>query len=63
MRRHIRDVRRTFLAEGVEVLHMDHLGNGHIRFTTDAGPFVIGSTPSDHRWHQKFKSHIRRSKK
>ena len=63
MRRHIRDIQRTFVSEGIDVVQVDHLGNGHIRFTTNIGPFVVGSTPSDHRWQHKFKSHIRRSKR
>jgi hypothetical protein len=60
MNKRIRDIRRTFMSEGVDVLQMDHLGNGHIRFTTGVGLFVVGSTPSDSRWMHKFRSEIRR---
>ena len=63
MRRHIRDIYRTFATENVEVLQANHLGSGHIRFITDIGPIVTPSTPGDHRWPQNFTSHIRRLKR
>lgn len=63
MRRHIRDIKDTLLSEGVTLFQIDHLRSGHIRIATDIGPLFVGSTPSDHRWLNKFKSHIRRSKK
>lgn len=61
MKRHMRDIQRTFASEGIDVLKIDHLGNGHIRFKTSLGAFVVGSTPSDSRWIHKFRSQLKRS--
>lgn len=61
MRRHIRDIHGVVASFGLDVRRIDHLGSGHLRVVTDAGSVVLGSTPSDRRAMQKFKSQIRRS--
>jgi hypothetical protein len=61
MRRHVRDIHRVVESFGIDVRRIDHLGSGHLRVVTDACSIVLGSTPSDHRAMQKFKSQIRKS--
>lgn len=61
MRRHIRDIHEVVGSFGLDVRRIDHLGSGHLRVVTDACSIVLGSTPSDYRAMQKFKSQIRKS--
>ncbi len=61
MRKHIREVRGVVESFGLDIHRIEHLGNGHLRVVTNACSVVLGSTPSDWRALQKFKSQIRRS--
>jgi hypothetical protein len=61
MRRHIRDIHAAVASFGLDVQRIDHLGSGHLRVVMESGSVVLGSTPSDWRAMQKFKSQIRRS--
>lgn len=61
MRRHIRDIHGVVASFGLDVWRIDHLGNGHLRVITNACSVTLGSTPSDWRAMQKFKSQLKRS--
>ncbi len=60
MNKHLRECVQLCASVGLEILHIEHRGGGHVALLSGKGPLFCASTPSDRRARMNLRAQARR---
>ena len=60
MNKHLRECVQLCATVGLEILHIEYRGGGHIALYSDKGPLFCASSPSDRRARLNLRAQARR---